>query len=85
MRSCATAAARRTWALCVRDDNPARDVAGPDVGAKKAKAYLWPSEFLQLAKCERVPLRWRRLFAVAVYTYARAGELADAPLGRRRP
>ena len=62
--------------LCVRDDNPAGEIAGPDMGPSKAKAYLWPSEFLALVSCERVPVRWRRLFALAVYTFARAGELA---------
>lgn len=62
--------------LCVRRDNPTEDVAGPDTGPKKAKAYLWPSEFLALVSCAKVPVRWRRLFALAVYTYARAGELA---------
>jgi hypothetical protein len=62
--------------LCVRDDNPADGVAAPDTGAKKAKTYLWPSEFLSLVSCELVPVRWRRLFAIAVYTYARAGEQA---------
>jgi integrase len=62
--------------LCVRDDNPAEGIAGPDTGAKKAKVYLWPSEFLTLVSCVGVPMRWRRLFALAVYTYARAGELA---------
>ncbi len=62
--------------ICVREDNPADGVAGPDIGAKKAKGYLWPSEFQALVSCARVPLRWRRLFALAVYTYARAGELA---------
>ncbi len=61
--------------LCVREDNPAEGVAGPDAGAKKAKTYLWPSEFDTLVRCERVPRRWRRLFALAVYTYTRAGEL----------
>ena len=62
--------------LCVRDDNPASEVAGPDAGAEKSKVYLWPSEFDSVIRHERVPLRWRRLFALAVYTYARAGELA---------
>jgi integrase len=61
--------------LCVRTDNPAEGVAGPDVGAKKAKTYLWPSEFLTLVSNERVPVRWARLFALAIYSYARAGEL----------
>jgi integrase len=62
--------------LCVRDDNPAEGIAAPDVGARKAKQYLWPSEFAALVSSERVPVRWRRLFALAVYTYTRAGELA---------
>jgi integrase len=61
--------------LCVREDNPAEGVAGPDVGPKKAKTYLWPSEFMSLVSSERVPVRWARLFALAVYSYARAGEL----------
>ena len=62
--------------LCVREDNPADGVAGPDTGTKKAKVYVWPNEFLELVSCEKVPRRWRRLFALAVYTYMRAGELA---------
>jgi integrase len=62
--------------LCVRDDNPAQEVAGPDTGARKAKAYLWPSEFVALASSPAVPARWRRLFALAVYTFMRAGEIA---------
>jgi integrase len=67
--------------LCVREDNPAVGLAGPDTGVRKAKAYLWPSEFAALISCERVPLRWRRLFALAVCTYARAGELAALEWG----
>ncbi len=63
-------------ALCVRDDNPAEGVAPPDVGTRKAKAYLWPSEFAAFVAAEAVPVRWRRLVALAVYTYARAGEIA---------
>ncbi|MGD0679675.1 MAG: site-specific integrase, partial [Polyangiaceae bacterium] len=63
-------------ALCVRDDNPARDVVGPDVGSKKSKVYLWPSDFAALVSASSTPLRWKRLFSLAVYTYMRAGELA---------
>jgi integrase len=62
--------------LCVLDANPASGVAGPDTGARKAKTYLWPSEFGALVGCDGVPVRWRRLVALAVYTFARAGELA---------
>ena len=67
--------------LCVRDDNPADGVAGPDEGAKKAKQYLYLSEFLTLVSCDRVPIRWRRLFALAAYTYTRPGELAALEWG----
>ena len=61
--------------LRVRDDNPAENVQAPERGMKKEKQYLWPSEFLALVSCPKVPLRWRRLFALAVYTYAHAGEI----------
>jgi integrase len=61
--------------LRVRDDNPADGVPGPDVGAHKAKSYLWPSEFIALVSSEAVPLAWRRMFAVTTYLYARAGEV----------
>jgi integrase len=62
--------------VCVRQDNPAEGVAGPDMGTKKSKTYLWPSEVFALLSSNRVPIRWRRLFALAIYTYMRAGELA---------
>lgn len=83
--------ARRVWAVCskmfadavrskreelrVREDNPALSVAPPDRGVKRAKSYLYPSEFMALVSSERVPLRFRRIYALAVYTYCRAGEL----------
>ncbi|HEY1954280.1 MAG TPA: site-specific integrase [Polyangiaceae bacterium] len=63
-------------ALCVRDDNPAEGIAPPDAGTRKAKQYLWPSELAAFVASEVVPVRWRRLVALAVYTYTRAGELA---------
>jgi integrase len=62
-------------ALRVREDNPCRDVRAPDRGDRKAKQYLYPDEFLRFVSCERVPLDWRRAVALAVYTYARDGEL----------
>jgi integrase len=62
-------------ALRVREDNPADGVAGPDRGVIKSKNYLYPSEFLALVRCERVPVERRRLYAIAVYLYERAGEL----------
>lgn len=65
----------KTQALRVRNDNPALHVTGPDEGVKKSKAYVYPAEFLALVTCPRVPIRWRRLFAWAIYSYERAGEL----------
>jgi integrase len=62
-------------ALRVRADNPALGIEPPDKGAEKSKAWLYPNEALQLVGLDRAPIRWRRLFAVAVYTYAREGEL----------
>jgi len=62
-------------AFQVRDDNPARDVRGPDRAARPAKQFLYPSELAQLLACPAVPMEWRELYAVAAYTYLRAGEL----------
>ncbi len=59
----------------IREDNPCRDVKPPERGARKAKQYLYPSEFLQFVSCEDVPLRWRRAVALAIYTYTRDAEL----------
>ena len=72
---CADMVSAKKGAFRVRDDNPARDVKPPERGARKAKQYLYPSEFLQFVSCERVPLRWRRAVALAVYTFVRDGEL----------
>jgi integrase len=62
-------------ALRVLEQNPSVDVRGPDEGVKKSKSYIFPAEFMALISCERVPIRWRRLFTLAVYTYTRAAEL----------
>lgn len=73
--------------LRVRADNPAAGVHGPDRGARRAKVYLYPAEFAQLVAHPDVPLRWRRMFALTTYLYARAGEVnaltwADVDLER---
>ena len=68
-------------ALRVREDNPAEGVAGPDRGIQKSKAYLFPKEFLALISCQKVPAPWRRMYAIAVYLYARAAELLDERRG----
>lgn len=74
-KACDDMVRSKTAALRVRKDNPATLVRGPDEGVVKSKAYLYPAEFLALVSCERVPIRWRRLIAISVYAYPRAGEL----------
>jgi hypothetical protein len=63
-------------ALCVLDDNPAAGVAPPDKGARTKKQYLYPNEAYALFLCEDIPLWRRRLYAFAIYTYMRTGEIA---------
>jgi len=62
-------------AIRCRADNPAEGVRGPYRGEKTARQYLYPSEFVQLMACDDVPLKWKRVVAVAIYSYARLGEL----------
>lgn len=69
----ATAAKQRD--LRVRTDNPALGVAGPETGDRKSKVYLYPSEFRQLVSCAAIGVEFRTIYAAAVYTFARAGEL----------
>lgn len=66
----------KTRALRVRPDNPTEDVHGPDGGVERSKPWLYPCELVALMACERVPQRWRRLFALTTYLYLRAGEVA---------
>ena len=62
--------------LRVRKGNPTTGVVGPDRQEQKGKQWLFPSEMTTLAACEAIPLRWRRLYALAAYLYLRPGELA---------
>ena len=61
--------------LRVRQDNPLRDVEGPDDGDERTKQFLYPSEFVQLVSCADIPSRWRRAIVLAIYAFPRAGEL----------
>jgi integrase len=74
-KMCADAVKSKVEALRVRNDNPARDVEGPDSGDERAKQFLYPSEFVQLVACEDIAMRWRRAIALAIYMFPRAGEL----------
>lgn len=72
---CADMRGGKPLSLRVRKDNPAEGVTPPDRGARKAKQFLYPSEFLSLVSSREVPLDVREVYAVAVYLYPRAGEL----------
>jgi integrase len=61
--------------LRARTDNPVLGIAPPERGEHKSKVYLYPSEALALLSCPDVPLRWRRVFALTIYLYARPGEI----------
>ncbi len=74
-KMCADATESKIAALRVRDENPAIGVRGPDRGDTRLREFLYPSEFLTFVQCSDVPLEWRCLVAIAVYTYLRAGEL----------
>lgn len=65
----------KNLSLRVLKDNPTNDVAGPDRGDEKAKAFLYPDEFVKLVTCEQIPLDYRRLYAIAIYLYSRASEI----------
>jgi integrase len=74
--ACKAASRSKNKALRVRTDNPCSGVEPPDRGEDRQKQWLYPTEFEQLVACESLPLRWRRLYALLVYTYLRPNELA---------
>jgi integrase len=65
----------KNLSLRVRDDDPTDKVKGPDPGIQKTKVYLYPSEFVQLIRSPRVPLKWRRICALCIYLFLRLSEL----------
>jgi len=73
--ACKVASRSKLRELRVRKDNPCADIDPPDRGEHKQKQWLYPAELLALVSCEKVPLHWRRLYALLAYTYVRAGEL----------
>jgi len=74
-KMCSDAVSSKVTELRCRDDNPAKDVAGPDRGVRRAKQYLFPSELLTFVQSDAVPMRWRLITVLAIYTYMRLGEL----------
>lgn len=65
----------KNLSLRVLDVNPAETAAGPDGGTEKQKPFLRPDEVVRLLSCELVPLERRQVYAVAIYTAMRQGEL----------
>lgn len=62
--------------LRVREDDPTAGVRPPDRGPQREATFLYPSEFRRLVEARAIPLRVRQLYALAVYLYPRAGEIA---------
>lgn len=61
----------------------------PKRGASRQRPWLYPAEWSKLAACEAVPLEHRELYAIALYTGLRPGELraltwADVDLDARQ-
>lgn len=75
------ASAKRASGLRVRDDNPAAGVAGPTKGITKIKPVLRPSEIVKLLSCTDVPIDRRHVYATAIYSAMRQGELRALRVG----
>lgn len=69
------AAKSKNRSLRVRVENPTSDIEGPDRGDPKAKAYVFPTEFMEIVERADVSSAWRRAIALNVYLYCRPGEL----------
>ena len=50
-------------------------VLPPKRGASRQRPWLYPSEWTRVSKCAAVPIEWRQLYAIALYTGLRPGEL----------
>lgn len=66
----------KNTALRRREDNPTFEVEGPNRGPRRAKAWLYPDELVAVAHSPHVPVKWKVMIVLAVYTYMRRGELA---------
>ena len=69
------ACASKDRTLRVRTANPCEGVLPPEGGASRKKDFIRPSEALRLLACEAIPIAWREVYAVALYTYLRPGEI----------
>ncbi|MBM4364003.1 MAG: site-specific integrase, partial [Deltaproteobacteria bacterium] len=74
-RAFGDASAGKALALRVRKDDPTSGVRGPDRGVRRSKGFIYPAEALRLFACDAVPLAFRRMAAIALYTGLRTAEL----------
>lgn len=74
----ATSSKRRDLRVLDGKPNPCLGVEPPgDRDSRKArrKTFIYPREAAALVACEAIPRDWREVYAVALYTYLRPGEL----------
>ena len=74
----ATASKRRDLRILEGKANPCAGVEPPgDRNSRKSrrKTFIYPREAAALLACEAVPFDWRVVYAIALYTYLRPGEL----------
>ena len=70
--------------LRAREDNPCKDVEPPgdrDSRQSRRKTFLYPKEAAALLACETIEIEWREIYAVALMTYLRPGELRVLTVG----
>lgn len=80
----ATASKRRDLRVLDGKPNPCVGVKPPgDRRTRKArrKTFLYPREAAALLACTAVPVEWREVYALALYTYVRPGELRALTFG----
>ncbi len=61
--------------------DPSDGVRGPDRGDERRGPFLYPSEAERLIGCTSLPSAWRAMYAVALYTGLRSGELSVLRVG----
>lgn len=50
-------------------------VLPPRRGAPRQRPWLYPAEWSRVVACKRIPIAWRQIYALALYTGLRPGEL----------
>jgi integrase len=76
--SCKAATSSKCRDLRVLSINPCVGVEPPgtkDTRRARRKTFLYPREAHTLLAFEDVPIEWRQIYAIALYTYLRPGEL----------